>query len=160
MPSTKRTYRRTLDHIRFNHEEDGHALAAAAGTQFYLPGCVSICRVRDDERLGGVIFSNYTGESIGIHMAGWTPYWVNRDVLYVTFDYPFNQLGVKRIFGLVPEDKQDVVDIDRRLGFKVVTRIEGVFPGNVACVVMRMDREDCRFLGVKPRNMISNKNLH
>ena len=53
-------------------------------------------------RMGGVIFSNYTGESIAMHSAAWDQHWINRDMLFVIFDYPFNQLGVKRMFGQVP----------------------------------------------------------
>ena len=149
-----------MDQIVFNAPDDGHAIAQAAGTQFFYPGCISICRVRDGVRLGGVVFSGYTGESICIHMAGWTPHWGSRDMLFVVFDYPFNQLGVKRIFGQVPETNTRALEIDRKFGFRQVARVEGVYPHDVACIVMRMDREDCRFLGVKPRNVISNRTMN
>jgi RimJ/RimL family protein N-acetyltransferase len=113
---------------------------------------MSICRKSDnDVLLGGVIFSHYTGESIAIHSGSWDPHWINRDMLFVVFDYPFNQLGVKRIFGQVPEDNKHARSFNENLGFWYVARVEGVFPGDIACMVMRMDREDCRFLTIKPR---------
>ena len=147
-----------MDEIIFNDPTDGYAIAQHAGTSFNPQSCISICRHRDDERLGGVIFSHYTGESIAIHSAGFDPYWINRDMLFVTFDYPFNQLGVKRIFGQVPETNGHAQEFNLKVGFKYVTRIEGVFPHNVACMVMCLEREDCRFLKLKPRRLVSNLN--
>ena len=149
-----------MDHVRFNDAGDGQAIAKLAGTSFHAGRDIAICRLRDNVRLGGVVFANFTHESIGIHSASWTPRWINRDMLYVTFDYPFNQLGVKRIFGQVPETNQHAVDFNEKLGFRTVARVEGVFPGNVACLVMRLDREDCRMLSVKPRTVITNKVAH
>ena len=142
-----------MDHIVLNDPTCGMAIAELAGTDYNPRTCVSLCRVRDGERLGGVLFSHFTGESIAVHSASWNEHWVNRDMLFVTFDYPFNQLGVKRIFGQVPEDNWRARKFNENLGFQYVARIEGVFPGDVACMVMRMDREGCRFLTLRPRHI-------
>ena len=113
------------------------------------------CRHKGGRRLGGVIFQNFTGESIAMHSASWDPHWINRDMIFVTFDYPFNQLGVKRIFGQVPENNGHAYTFNSKLGFKPVARIEGVYPHNIACIVMCMEREDCRMLKVRPRSIQS-----
>jgi RimJ/RimL family protein N-acetyltransferase len=149
-----------LDHIVLNNTDCGAAIARLAGTDFNPQTAISICRLRDGARLGGVLFTHYTGESIAMHSASWHPRWINRDMLYVAFDYPFNQLGVKRIFGQVSEDNLHARAFNENIGFRTVARIEGVFRGNVACIVMRLDREDCRFLKIKPRNILSNKVLN
>jgi RimJ/RimL family protein N-acetyltransferase len=149
-----------MDRIVFNNVENGEAIAQLAGTDYNPKACSNICRVRDGERLGGVVYSNYTGESIAMHSAAWAKRWVNRDMLYATFDYPFNQLGVKRIFGQVPEDNLHAQEFNLNVGFKTICRVEGVFRGGIACLVMCMERDDCRFLGVKPRNLKSNKTLN
>ena len=81
-------------------------------------------------------------------------------MLFLAFDYPFNQLGVKRIFGQVPEDNHHAIEFNLKFGFRTVARVEGVFPGNIACLVMRLDRENCRMLTIKPRNVVSNKVTH
>jgi len=114
---------------------------------------IVICRVRDNVRLGGVLFNNYNEESIQIHSASWLPRWGNRDLLFITFDYPFNQLGVKRIFGMVPEDNRKALAFNAHLGFRHVARVEGVYKDGVACMVMCMERHDCRFLRVRPRSL-------
>lgn len=143
------------DQVVINDPADGEEIALAAGTAFNPKVNVSICRHKHGRRLGGVIFQNYTGESIAMHSAGWDDHWINRDMLFVCFDYPFNQLGVKRIFGQVPESNAHAYTFNSKIGFRPIARIEGVYQHNVACIVMRMDRADCRMLKVKPRNIQS-----
>ena len=145
-----------MDHLVFNEPADGEAIAQHAGTSFHSKSCISICRHVGDSRYGGVIFSHYTGEFDRHPLGGLHPRWINRDMLFVTFDYPFNQLGVKRIFGQVPEDNLHAQEFNVNLGFKYVARIEGVFPHNTACMVMCMERDECRFLTLKPRGIVSN----
>lgn len=139
--------------ILFGNVEHGHTIAKEAGTHFN-PACdVVISRVEDDQLYGGVIFTAFTGASIGIHMAGFTKHWVNLDMLWVAFDYPFNQLKVKTIFGQLPSCNLKALEVDLRLGFKEVTRIPDVFPdGDLVVVAMR--KEDCRWLKLRPRGLI------
>lgn len=149
---------RELGHrIVVNDPEDGQEIAAAAGA-YFNPACDNvICHHRGDERLGGQILTGYTGESISGHTASWSPHWINRDMIFMCFDYPFNQLGVKRIFGQVPEDNWHALEFNRKMGFKQVARIEGVYRHNIACIVMCLEREDCHLLKVRPRNIQSNR---
>ena len=153
-------YPEPSDRILVNDEACGQAIATEAGTDYNPRAHANFCRVRNGKLMGGVIYSSYTRESIALHMAGWDPHWANRDMLYVAFDYPFNQLGVKRIFGLVPESNLKALEIDLKLGFKIVNRVEGVFPDNVAAMILCMERGECRFLGIKPRGVISNKSVN
>lgn len=113
-----------------------------------------IARVENDKLYGGVVFQNYTGRggSIQMHMAGFVPNWANRDMIWAAFDYPFNQLGCKKVFGPVRASQTETVEIDRRLGFEVEAIIEGVFPDE-ACFVLALAREDCRWLKLKPRTI-------
>lgn len=145
-----------MDQIILNDCEHGTDIARCAGVGYNPKTCCNFARVRDDVLMGGVVFSNYTGESIAIHSGSFDPHWINRDMLYVTFDYPFNQLGVKRIFGQVPEDNTHAQEFNLKVGFKYVARIEGVFRHNIACMVMCLERADCRFLKVRPRGIVSN----
>jgi len=145
-----------LDQIRFNNRDDGFAIAEVAGTAFNPFRDVSICRVKDDVPYGGVIFCNYTEESIAMHSGGFRSNWTNRDILFVMFDYPFNQLKVNRIFGYVPEDNEHAIHINENLGFVHVVRIEGLFKNNTACLLMKMERTACRFLGIRPRTIRPN----
>ena len=143
------------DRIVINDPDDGEEIALLAGSNFNPKVDISICRHKGGKRLGGVVFQNYTGESIAMLTGAWDRHWLNRDMLFVVFDYPFNQLGVKRIFGQVSESNQHAYTFNTKFGGKPVARIEGVYPHNVACIVMCMERDDCRMLKVKPRNIQS-----
>src|SRR5262245_35033944 len=143
--------------IVFNDPDDGRAIAKKAGTHFNPECDICVCRKRNGERLGGYMYTDYSGESISMHSASWTTHWLNRDMVFIAWDYPFRQLGVKRIFGQTPEDNEQALEFNRKCGFKVIARIEGVYKNNVACIVTKMEPEDCRLLHVKPRGVMSNR---
>lgn len=107
---------------------------------------------------GGALYCNRTTESVTAHIGAWEENWLTRDLLWMMFDFPFNQLGVKRIFGQVNETNTHALTFDRKLGFREVARIDGVYDHGAACIVLRMDREDCRFLNLKPRRY--GRNVH
>ena len=130
--------------------EHGHRIAARAGTVFNPDADVVLARVEGGELYGGVTYTGYTGASIHMHSGGFVPNWANREILWMMFDYPFNQLGCKKVFGQVPETNTRALEIDQKLGFKVVAKIDDVFPDG-ACYVLALAREDCRWLKLKPR---------
>jgi hypothetical protein len=137
--------------ILFNNLEHGFLIADAAGTVFNPAVDQVLSLVTPAGKLlGGNILNGYTGASIQMHMAGFAPNWCTRDFLWVAFDYPFNQLDCTTVFGQVPETNKRALEIDLKLGFKIVARIEGVFPDG-ACIVLALAREDCRWLKLKPR---------
>jgi RimJ/RimL family protein N-acetyltransferase len=93
-----------------------------------------------------------------MHTAGFATRWATRDFLWALFDYPFNQLGCKKVFGQVPESNKRALEIDLKLGFKVVARIKDVFPDG-ACLVLALARKDCRWLNYKPRSLKSGSEI-
>ena len=139
------------DRIHIDNVEHGLAIARAASTTFQ-PTTRCIARVRDGELLGGVLYENNTGASILAHMAGFTPDWVNRDLLWVSFHYPFIQLGVRKMFGQVAESNRAALEFNRKLGFKEEHRIKDVFPDG-DMILLAMYRDDCRWLRLKPRHL-------
>jgi RimJ/RimL family protein N-acetyltransferase len=142
-----------MDRIILNDPDFGHEIARATDT-FYDPKCsANIVRARDGEVLAGAIYTQFTGPSVIMHQVVFVEHGLNRDLLFVAFDYPFNQLGVKRIFGFVKETAEIVLAFNRHLGFKEVARIDGMYEHDINCIVMRLDREDCRFLNIKPRTI-------
>lgn len=141
----------------FNDRDHGIAIAELSGARFKPGFDIAIARVRRDKLIGGVIFTDYTGESIHMHTASWDEHWVNRDLLFVTFDYPFNQLGVKRIFARAKESNYEALRFIRHCGFRDVARIEGVYKHNIAQIVMCVERSECRFFGIKPRRIKTNR---
>lgn len=142
--------------IVFNDPNHGHRIAEKAGTIFNPAVDTCIARVgegaRDGVLLGGVTYTGYTGASIGMHVAGFADAWVNRDMLWVCFHYPFVQLGANKIIGQVPAHNIKALDFDLKLGFKVEARVPDVFPeGDL--LVLGMYRADCQWLKLKPSSL-------
>jgi RimJ/RimL family protein N-acetyltransferase len=117
---------------------------------------MSISRAIDGELLGGVIYTDFTGESLFCHIASFHNPWVSRDLLWVVFDYPFNQLGVKRIFGRIPETNLAAIGLNQHMGLKTIAVIPGVYKHGVGSRIMCIERADCRFLKIKPRHIRTN----
>lgn len=138
--------------IRFNDMDDGREICEAAGSCFNPLADVSIARLTPEGKLmGGVVYNGYTGKggSIGLHYAGFHPRWFSRDMLFVCFDYPFNQLGVKKIFGQVPASNAQAIKVNLHMGFVPEKVIKDVYPdGDMLLVAMY--REQCRFLNLVP----------
>jgi hypothetical protein len=137
-----------LHGIRFDEVEDGFELGSRAGVPYNPLTDRVIARHRDGELLGGVTYTGYTGASINIHMAGFVTDWVNKDMIWVAFHYPFVQLGVNKMFGQVPASNQTALDLNRRLGFTEELRVSDVFPDG-DLVVFSMYRDRCRWLKLK-----------
>jgi len=142
--------------IEFGNIEHSKRIEEAAELCFN-PRC-DVCLSRTDEHgnlLGGVIYTNYTGHSIHIHVAGFNPRWLSRDFLWVTFDYPFNQLMVEAIFAQVKSSNRHALEFDRKIGFQTINIMQDVYKDE-ACYVLKMKREDCRHLKIKPRTLLAN----
>lgn|SRR3982751_3939862 len=125
--------------------EHAKAVAKAAGVFFNPEYDHTIMRVERGELYGGLIYQGYTGASIRAHIAGFRPRWIDKDMLWMIFHYPFEQLGVGKIFGHVHSTNLKALDFNRRLGFIEEARIAGVYR-DADLVILSMRREDCRWL--------------
>ncbi len=129
-----------------NDPEHARAIARAAGCVFNPELDHIICNVQNDRLLGGVIFTGYTGVSMALHCAGFTPRWFNRDMCWITFYYPFVQLGVRKITAAIPSGNHKSLLFTRKLGFVEEARIADMFPNDGALVFVSMTPEQCRWL--------------
>lgn len=102
---------------------------------------------RDGELVAGVIYEGYNGFNVWMHVAA-VPgrSWLNRGYLRYCFEYPFIELGCRRVSGYVEARNQDARRFDEHLGFRQEAVLSGAASdgGDVILYVMR--REDCRFL--------------
>lgn len=144
--------------IHTSNEEHGHRIMRSIQSQFSPVTMEVISRAEDGVLYGGVVFENFTGGggSILIHVAGLKPMWINRDMLFVTFDYPFNQLGCNYMFGQVATKNAAARAFNKSLGFEEYLTLEGVFPDD-DMILVRMKKSDCRFLSVKSRTIRSRR---
>lgn len=137
-----------------NSDHGEQIMKSAGGGSFAKANMEVISRSKDGILLGGVIYENYTGKggSILAHVAGFHPRWINRDMLFIIFDYPFRQLDCKQAFGQVAAKNEEARLFNKSLGFEELLTLEGVFPDD-DMILLRLKREDCRFLNVKPRTI-------
>lgn len=102
---------------------------------------------RDGELIAGVIVDNWNGASAQMHVAG-EGNWLNREFLFVCFDYVFRQLSLNVVIGVVPSVNAKALRFDKHLGFREVLRIPNGHPAG-DLVILTMRKEDCRYLGVE-----------
>jgi len=121
------------------------------GQYFPDSGARAIGLLRDGVLVAGVLFEHYNGRSIAMHVAGEGKDWMTRDFLMECFRYPFVQLGVHKIIGLVDSSNKDARRLDEHLGFRMEAKIAGAAPrGDL--LIFTMTREQCRFLERKVAN--------
>lgn len=136
--------------IEFGNQDHGHAIMCAVGLFFSPEGDRVVSRTgKSGDLLGGIVYQLYTGESISMHVASFAPNWINKDLLWVAFHYPFIQLGCGKVFGFVKSNDSETMDFDRKLGFNTRVVIPGMYPGGVDLTVLEMRREDCRWLKLR-----------
>lgn len=144
--------------IHTGNYRHGDQIMRAAGSRFTPVTMQVISRSENGKLFGGVIYENYTGDggSVLVHIAGFTKNWINRDLLWIMFDYPFKQLNCTQAFAQVEAKNERCLKFCRSVGWKEVIRLEGVFPDD-DMILLRMRRDDCRFLDLKPRSLVSKK---
>jgi RimJ/RimL family protein N-acetyltransferase len=96
--------------------------------------------------VAGVIYESYTGTSIAASIAVEEGESVSRQMLWAIFDYPFNQLGVKKILTYSRNCNHKVQVMLDKLGFTEEATIEDVYEDG-ALVIRSMTREQCKWLG-------------
>lgn len=137
--------------IVVNNPMHGHIIAEEAGAFFYPARHQVVARESSQgELLGGSVYTNYTGKSIAMHVASFKPNWINGNLLYATFWYPFIQLGVSKIIAQVPSYNERALSFDLGIGFKHEYTCKDTFPEGDTHV-LSMYKDDCRWLKLKPR---------
>lgn len=144
--------------IESGNIEHGFQIARAIPRNYNPAVDIVISNVnKSGELLGGVIYDGYTGSCIFIHQAGFSKYWLSRDMLWVAFDYPFNQLGCSKVCGTIPSSNPQLLAINKKIGFIVEATIKGAYPG-ADMLVLSMERDQCRWLDLKPRSLQAGDN--
>ncbi len=102
---------------------------------------------RDGRIVAGVIYEDYTGHNLFMHVAADPGFWLSRAALHAFFAYPFVQLACQRVTGWLEASNAAAIALDEHLGFVHEATLKNAARdgGDVLLYVLR--REDCRFLG-------------
>lgn len=109
--------------------------------------CRAIGLERDGEIIAGVVYDYYTGSNVCMHIAAIPGRkWMTKEFLRMIFYYPFAQLGVKRLSGIIAESNHDSVRFAKKLaGAKLEARLKDAHPDGDMLIYV-MFREDCKYL--------------
>lgn len=106
----------------------------------------------DGALIAGVVYNEWNGVNINMHVAAIGKRWMTREYLWTCFDYPFNQCHVQRITAFVEDDNAAAIKFDEHLGFKYEASMKDAYEhdGKIGDILlMCMRREDCRWLNIR-----------
>ena len=119
------------------------------------------CKFRDDAKAIGLkrdgviiaatVFDGFSECDCNMHIASnGSGHWLTRKFLISSFAYPFIQLKLRRVTGLVPAKNTNALRFDHHLGFITEGVCRYALPDD-DIVVLGLLREDCRFIHPKYR---------
>jgi RimJ/RimL family protein N-acetyltransferase len=111
----------------------------------------------DGEIKWACIYDHYEeGGSIQMHIAVDNPKYVTRQAICSCFEYPFYQLRVKKVLGIVNSENSTALTFDLKLGFRVETIIKDAYDMG-SMYILSMTQEQCRWLRGKDNGWISKR---
>jgi RimJ/RimL family protein N-acetyltransferase len=106
----------------------------------------SIGLERDGQIVAVVVYDNFSDADCNMHIASdGSRAWMNKSLLVAAFAYPFVQLGLRRVTGVVPAKNSAALAFDEHIGFSR----EGYHPHALPdddLVSLGLLRENCRFI--------------
>lgn len=116
--------------------------------QKWIPGtCSAIGKVKDGQLVAGVVYEDFNGVNVNCHIR-FEPNSLTKEFLGLIFQYPFIQLKVNRITGIVISTNKKALNLDQGLGFEPEAVLKGAHPdGDIHLLVMW--KEKCKYLSDK-----------
>jgi RimJ/RimL family protein N-acetyltransferase len=131
----------------------GPWVAARTGGQYFPNSgvqAIGLTKIEgaSEALVAGVTYEHYNGRTIAMHVAGEGSDWMTREFLTAAFRYPFEQLRVHKIIGLVDSTNKEARRLDEHLGFRMEARVKDAAPkGDL--LIYTMTRAECRFLALR-----------
>lgn len=105
----------------------------------------AIGNLKNGHLVAGVLYEDCNGANVFCHIAGEGAGWLSREFLSIIFDYPFNQLKVRRISGVVASTNIAARKLDEHLGFDLEAILHDAHPDG-DLYLYKMTAEKCRWL--------------
>lgn len=112
----------------------------------YCSDTQGIVAYRDGVLVAAVMFDTWTPSSVNVHMAIDDPLVIKHGLFTEVAVHAYHRCGRKRMFGLVPSNNAKAIKLDKHIGFKQVAVVPDAVDDGVDYIVMRLDKEDCRWL--------------
>lgn len=118
------------------------------GLRYGWRECTTLSLWDDVEIRAAVIYENFSGNNISMHVASDGARWLTRRFLHAAFFYPFLELKVDRVTGCVPDSNEASKRFCEHLGFKREGVIRRGADDGGDLILFGMLRDECRFLEV------------
>jgi len=103
---------------------------------------------RNGELIAVAGYNCFNGKSCQMHMTIKRGAYVTRNFVWFVCYYPFVQIGLELIIGILPEDNADIIKLAKHAGFEEKYRVDGGHPDG-DLLLCTMKKQDCRFLNIK-----------
>jgi hypothetical protein len=85
-------------------------------------------------------YTDVNGKTAQIHVAAEGKYWMRREFLWYTFYYPFIQLDLTWLIGVVNANNDTALKMDTNIGFEEFARIPDGYADGEDLVMLRLHR--------------------
>ena len=92
------------------------------------------------------VFDSFTVDACSVHFAIDNPFVIRHGFLREIAIHAYITCDRKRMFGLVPSTNTKARKLDKHIGFTEVAVIPDAVEEGVDYIVIRLDRQDCRWL--------------
>ncbi len=107
--------------------------------------CQAIGWERDGQLVAGVMYDTFTGASVCMHSRVESPHKVSRTWLAAIFDYPFNQLRLKRVTATASTANARAIALNEHCGFVREAILRDYYEDGDAIIYM-MTADRCKWL--------------
>lgn len=104
----------------------------------------AIGKVDNGQLVAGVLYEDFNGANVVCHIAG-VGKWADRRFLGIIFDYPFNQLKVRRITVPVDGNNSKSIKLVEHMGFVLESRLEQATLDS-DLLLYRLFKDECKYL--------------
>jgi RimJ/RimL family protein N-acetyltransferase len=101
---------------------------------------------RDGDLVAVVVFDGFSAADANMHIASdGTRRWMSKELLLAAFAYPFQQIKLRRLTGIVPAKNKDALAFDEHIGFVREGYCPEALPDDDV-VILGLLRRNCRFI--------------
>lgn len=130
--------------ITVDAEHVGPWVCSKLGIDWIPNSHTAIGKIKNGKLCAGVLYEDFTGTNVTAHIAG-QDNWPDRQFLWMIFDYPFNQLGVKRITAPVASTNEKSIALVKHMGFSLECKLSQAIPGG-DMLLFCMFKEQCKYI--------------
>jgi hypothetical protein len=94
-------------------------------------------------------YDGFIGKLCQMHVVKCSDKPAPRKMLWVAFDYPFNQAGMKAVLGVVNSTNESAMRFNKHLGFKEMSRLPDMHDDGGDLILFKMDKSECKWLKEK-----------